>query len=610
MTKKLLLTASLCLTMLSLNATPKIYRASKMGIKPSTGENVTVAVNAALAKIKAEQKDGQSAVLLFDKGRYDFTPQGAQIREYYISNHDQVNPKTVGIAIEDMKNLTIDGGGSDFYFNGRMLPISLVRSENCTIKNLSIDNPNPQITQIEIIANDTINGQITYEIAPWVSYKIEEGKLVSQGNGWEMTHSAGIAFEKGTKHIVFNTSDIGVATSKVEQVGERKLRAPWKNKKLIAGTVVTMRSWHRPTPGVFMDENKNTTLENVKVHYCEGMGLIAQMCENITLDRFSVCLRGADDPRYFTAQADATHFSGCKGEIISKNGLYENMMDDAINVHGTYLKVTKRISDNTLLANYMHSQSYGFLWGEVGDTVQFIDSRTMEIIDGQNIITSIAAQDKPTAHGAKEFLITFKNPIDTTINERGVFGIENLEWTPSVVFSGNTIRNNRARGSLFSTPRPTLVEDNLFDHTSGTAILLCGDCNGWFETGACRNVMIRKNRFINSLTNMFQFTNAIISIYPEIPDLKNQKKYFHGGTGGGVVIENNVFETFDNPILYGKSIDGLVFRNNTIRLNSDYPAFHWNKHRFLFERATNVTIENNDFQGGFDRERDIKNKEQ
>lgn len=600
----------LCLTILSVNAAPKVYKASKMGIKPSTGENVAPAVAAALAKIKAEQKDGQSAILLFDKGRYDFTPQGAQIREYYISNHDQVNPKTVGIAIEDMKNLTIDGGGSDFYFDGRILPIALVRSENCTIKNLSIDNPNPQITQIEVVENDTINGVITYEIAPWVSYKIEEGKLASHGKGWEMTHSSGIAFEKGTKHIVFNTSDIGVGTSRVEQVGERRVRAPWKNKKLIPGTVVTMRSWYRPTPGIFMDENKNTLLENVKVHYCEGMGLIAQMCENITLDRFSICLRGDNDPRYFTAQADATHFSGCKGLITSRDGLYENMMDDAINVHGTYLKVTKRVSDNTLVANYMHSQSYGFLWGEVGDTVQFINSRTMEIIDGLNVVTSIAAQDKPTAHGAKEFLITFKNPIDTTINERGVFGIENLEWTPSVVFSGNTIRNNRARGSLFSTPRVTLVENNLFDHTSGTAILLCGDCNGWFETGACRDVVIRKNRFINSLTNMFQFTNAIISIYPEIPDLKNQKKYFHGGAMGGVVIEDNVFETFDNPIVYAKSIDGLVFRNNTIRLNNDYPAFHWNKHRFLFERAINVTIENNDFQGGFDRERDIKYKEQ
>lgn len=159
-----------------------------------------------------------------------------------------------------------------------------------------------------------------------------------------------------------------------------------------------------------------------------------------------------------------------------------------------------------------------------------------------------------------------------------------------MLFAGNTIRNNRARGTLFSTPKKTVVEDNLFDHTSGTAILLCGDCNGWFETGACRDVTIRRNRFINALTNMFQFTNAIISIYPEIPNLKDQQKYFHGGKDGGIVVEDNEFDTFDAPILYAKSVDGLIFRNNVIKTNTEFKPFHWNKNRFLLERVTNVKI--------------------
>ena len=148
-------------------------------------------------------------------------------------------------------------------------------------------------------------------------------------------------------------------------------------------------------------------------------------------------------------------------------------------------------------------------------------------------------------------------------------------------------RNNRARGSLFSTPRKTIVENNLFDHTSGTAILLCGDCNGWYETGACKDVVIRRNKFVNALTNMFQFTNGVISIYPEIPNLKGQQKYFHSG----IVIEDNEFDTFDAPILYAKSVDGLIFRNNTIKKNTGYKPFHWNKNRFLLERVTNAKIE-------------------
>ena len=283
-------------------------------------------------------------------------------------------------------------------------------------------------------------------------------------------------------------------------------------------------------------------------------------------------------------------FPVVKGKIVSCNGLYEGMMDDAINVHGTYLKVVKRVDDRTLVGRYMHGQSWGFEWGCPGDEVQFIRSNTMELVGKQNKIISIRPYDKEQTEGAREFLITFQEPVDQVINEQSGFGIENLTWTPEVLFSGNVIRNNRARGSLFSTPRKTIVENNLFDHTSGAAILLCGDCNGWFETGACRHVIIRKNRFVNALTNLFQFTNAVISIYPEIPDLKGQQQYFHGGPEGGIVIEDNEFETFDAPILYAKSVDGLVFRNNTIKLNTEYKPFHPNRNRFWLERVTNVTI--------------------
>ena len=228
----------------------------------------------------------------------------------------------------------------------------------------------------------------------------------------------------------------------------------------------------------------------------------------------------------------------------------------------------------------------------------------MEVTESNRVV-EIAPYDKEQIAGCKDFKIKFEHPLPQDI-ANGNYGIENLEWTPEVVFADNVVRNNRARGALFSTPKHTVVENNLFDYTSGTAILLCGDCNGWFETGACRDVVIRGNRFVNALTNMFQFTNAVISIYPEIPNLAAQTKYFHGGEGKGVVIENNTFETFDAPIVYAKSLDGLVFRNNKIIQNKDYEPFHWNTHRFLFDRVINVTIENNDFDGGFDESSDVK----
>ena len=87
--------------------------------------------------------------------------------------------------------------------------------------------------------------------------------------------------------------------------------------------------------------------------------------------------------------------------------------------------------------------------------------------------------------------------------------------------------------------------------------------------------------------------------------LKTKCPRFGSGEGKGVVIEDNVFETFDAPIVYAKSIDGLVFRNNKIIQNNDFKPFHWNRHRFLLEKVTNVTIEENEFEGGFDKEKDV-----
>lgn len=584
------LSLSLVLSCTTLSA-QKVYEISAFGLKANSSKNASPVLQKALAKIKAEYKEGEKVILRFPEGRYEFHEKGAAVREYYISNHDQTNPKKVGIALEDMKNLTLDGQGSEFVFHGRMLPVSLLRSENCLLKNFSIDFENPHIAQVKIVENDPQDG-IVFEPAPWVDYRIAKDSIFeAYGEGWTMRHSWGIAFDGDTKHLVYNTSDIGCPTKGASEVAPRRIHAPgWKDARLVPGTVVAMRGWGRPTPGIFLSHDVNTTIENVKVHYAEGMGLLAQLCENITLEKFGVCLKGDADPRYFTTQADATHFSGCKGKIVSCNGLYEGMMDDAINVHGTYLKVVKRVDDRTLVGRYMHGQSWGFEWGCPGDEVQFIRSNTMELVGKQNKIISIRPYDKEQTEGAREFLITFQEPVDQVINEQSGFGIENLTWTPEVLFSGNVIRNNRARGSLFSTPRKTIVENNLFDHTSGAAILLCGDCNGWFETGACRHVIIRKNRFVNALTNLFQFTNAVISIYPEIPDQKGQQQYFHGGPEGGIVIEDNEFETFDAPILYAKSVDGLVFRNNTIKLNTEYKPFHPNRNRFWLERVTNVTI--------------------
>lgn len=589
-----LLTVSLLCLIQPLQARKKVIELADYGIHPNSISNTILCekLSKILSEIKRENVSSNGIEIKFEKGTYHLYAANSQSVELYVSNHDQGQPKRIGIYLKGWKNLTINGNGSQIICHGRMLPLTIENSIQCSIKNLCFDFADPQIAQVQVVKNSSTDG-ITFEVAPEVNYRIApNGKFETYGEGWTMQQNAGIAFERDTRHIVYRTSDIFINTQGVIDLGGRQMHAPqWKDDRLIPGTIVAMRTYERPAPAIFLKGSSDTKISNVKVHYAEGMGLVAQRCTNITLKKFSVCLRGEDDIRYFTTQADATHFVQCRGKITVRNGLYEGMMDDAINVHGIYLRVTEKINNNTLLCTFGHNQAWGFSWGDIGDTVRFVRSSTMEELDFQSVITSILPNKQDSIKGCKGFLITLKDKIPQELEGNNKFGIENITWTPEVTFSHNIVRNNRARGALFSSPRRTVCEKNLFDHTSGTAILLCGDCNGWFESGAVHNLVIRENTFVNALTNLFQFTNAIISIYPEIPNLDEQKNYFHGGNHDAIRIEHNYFDTFDTPLLYAKSVRGLIFRHNEIKKNDEYKPFHPNQETIKLEHCIDTTIE-------------------
>jgi hypothetical protein len=203
--------------------------------------------------IKSSVDEDDEVVVKFKKARYDFYPNDVMQREYYVSNHDQGQPKVLGICLEQWDNLTLDGKGSEFVFHGQMLPIAIVNSSNVTLKNFSIDFENPHIAQVEVINNDENEG-ITFRVEPWVNYRInEDGVFETYGDGWRYQQYTGIAFEKESRHIVYQTSDLWIDTKQVQEVGDRLLHAPnWKDKRLKPGTIVAMRTWNRPAPGIFL----------------------------------------------------------------------------------------------------------------------------------------------------------------------------------------------------------------------------------------------------------------------------------------------------------------------------------------------------------------------
>lgn len=571
--------------------TDLIVRFEDFGGIPDQGTDATAAWNRLAAHL--DTVDSATAVaVVFRPGRYDFHPEMAAEREYHISNHTQTGKKKCAILLENRRRITLDGNGAELIGHGTLIPVTVVNSTGCTLKNFSVDYQYPAMHQVKVVAVDSRRKAVTVELGGNDPYRIVNGnELYFTDEELGQYRIGSVIHFEATGRMVYGQPDYPFYPEKITVIAPNLLEFSGWRDDLCPGIFLVLRVAPRPTPAIFLDHADQIRVENVTVHFAFGMGLLAQLTENITLDQFHVCRRGDHDPRLFTTHADATHFSGCKGLISSQNGFYEGMNDDAINIHGTYLNVLARLDGRTVRAAYMHRDSWGFPWGQPGDTVQLIQSRTMDYLEGVFCIAAIRPVDAATETGAKTFDITFDRELPELSVETESCGLENLSWTPEVVFRNNMIRNNRARGTLFSTPRRVICENNVFDHVHGSAILLCGDCNGWYETGACREVIIRNNRFVNNLTANYQFTEAVISISPVIPDLAGQRHCFHAC----ISICDNVFEVFDAPLLYVKSAEHVRFTGNVIRYNNEYLPFHQNRHTFLLDYASDVVIANNDF---------------
>ena len=560
----------------------KVINVKDYGIIANTNQNITSAINKIIEEI-----DSTGATILFPKGTYHFYPDSAYFKPYFETNTYDVNPKRLAIFLDHKKNITIDAQGSNFVYHDHIQPFTLDNSENIYIKNIQIDWDQPLTAEAEIIEADAthILVKIDKEQFP---FTVKNNRLIFAADNWKASWklSSGsnlIEFDKN--HIIpAHTGDHGCVNGDLKNVqyseptpGMVLFKGSFSKTPKV-GNYIIMRHSTRDHAGMFFYHSKNIKVENVDVYHTSGLGILSQYCENIELQNVNM-IPNPYKNRYLSGHDDGLHFMGCKGEIIINNCDAQGLMDDPINIHGTYVPVAKRTNNNTLKCNYAHSMSEQLIWAKKGDTIAFINKSDM-LPAGKGIISSFKMENKKT------FTLEFQEEIPENISSK--FSLENLSWTPNVTITNCFAGSNRARGYLISTPGNVLIENNIFE-TSGSAILIAGDANYWYESGAVKNINIKNNEFRTPCnSSAYQFCNAIISIYPEIPDANPSLPYHKN-----ITIENNTFNPSDYPIIYAKSVDGLTFKNNTITRSYDYKPWHFQKQNFLFDGCKNVILSGN-----------------
>lgn len=180
------------------NAQQKIV-ISNFGLDPNTHENSIPYVKKALEACKTHP----NSILYFPKGRYDFYP----IDTPTITNIvDEKASVTIGFDLKNLKNIIIDGGGSEFIFHGKMQIVKIDSCSGITLKNFSADWDRPLLSQAEIIdtSDNYLDMKIDKKLYP---YMIENGKIYFLGENWRLSGSNMFItlYDEKNKEILYNT---------------------------------------------------------------------------------------------------------------------------------------------------------------------------------------------------------------------------------------------------------------------------------------------------------------------------------------------------------------------------------------------------------------------
>jgi hypothetical protein len=569
----------------TINADTTFIYLKDFGLRNTKKKDCHKFINDAIKTIEP----GKPTVLVFTRGEYHFYPEQASKRNYFESNTTDVNPRNCSFLFENMSNIIIEGNGSSLIFHEQMQPFTFDNCQNITLRNVNIDWEQPLIAQAQVlqVKENSIRVSINLKESP---FRIEEGKLffgTTKDNlqPWKST----MEFDRIGRFVVPQTGDWGCLGRGWENYlaenilpGTIEIHFPFLRKPAV-GNYLIMRHAERIHSGIFIQHSKNIKVENVNLYHATGLGILAQFSEDLTFDRYRAIPNKAKN-RYFGGGDDGIQISNCKGLITITNCEFSGLMDDPVNVHGTSVQVIDVMGSKQLKCRFMHHQSIGLNWGHRGDKVSFIENSVMKSL-GTGEIASFKLLDNET------FLVTFKSDIPKQLEVGDA--LENLTWSPDLLMTNSHFKSCRARGLLVSTPGKVVIENNIFE-SSGSAILIAGDANNWFESGAVTDVLIKNNVFTELCnTSSYQFCEGIISIYPEIPVLNTETPPFHRN----IRIENNQFNPFDFPVLFARSVDGISFSNNTITRSTRFEPYHNRKYTFSFEACKNATISNNTFSG-------------
>ena len=520
----------------------KKYFARDYNIVENT--DITVGFRAILDDLRAESGEKE---LIFDKGTYYLTSKNSTKLHLNITNTiginewekgEEINEHFVPIYIDDINNLTIDFSNSTLIIKGVVTNIVITNSTNIKLENVEIQTDNPNLHELKVI--DKKPFYTDYELDNESKYEKIGSKYYFVGEDYRLPFKYKTTKTWWICDIKPNTPNKTKRTfhpllsTKLKEIAPYKFRAYGLNSaKFEIGERLYLYDVRRKDVGIFVDNSKNITLQNIAQRFNYSLAIVCQHTENITIDSVDFTPVGA---KRIVSIADFIQICMCSGDVVVRNSRFEGAGDDCLNVHGFHFKIVD-INNDKITVRFMHPQSYGFMPFDVGDELAYIDR------------TSLIKKGTAKVLGCKmlneyDIELTVDNVPNVSLM------VENITKTPNLLFENNYLNRIITRGILVTTKGKVVIRNNIFNDNSMSGILLSDDANMWYESGCCNDVLIEGNTFNNS-------EEYDILIKPE-----NTK--FEGYVHNNITIQNNEFNSKIGGGIFVKDSGNVVIKNNKI----------------------------------------------
>lgn len=452
----------------------------------------------------------------------------------HVSNNDH-GLKRILFDIEGVSDFTLDGNGTTLTFLGEVLPIRIGRSQNITIKNLTIDWIRPFFSQGIITKSG--EGWIEFQVDPALyPLRSDRGRLVAfDRQGWQTDMLWNmLPFDPAT----------GMVASKIENWhlsrwhyatdlsdGHFRLEADFAQSSesaLLPDMPVVLMHGHRAAPAIWIDESENVQIENVTIHHAPGMAIIGQLSHHIALKNTLVVPSAG---RLFSSWVDAFHFVDCSGSLSLDGCVAQGQFDDAVNIHGTFFRILEKIGERGLRLQTVHPQRFGKNPAIPGTGFALYLHKSMQRLLVTRVCSTKVINQEICDIELKDAIPDF--PPHALIGSR--HNLDNNIQINNCVFGPN-----RGRGCLFNIEHKVLVENCHFT-VSGSAIECIPDANYWWEGPPAQDVTIRNNTFENC--GFGPCGSVLVRALPEFPDGSDPRT---GAIREGSALTNT---TSNHPVL-------------------------------------------------------------